>query len=259
MDATKEFIKRFDSMCGARPRWNIWSDFVHLSAYMISCSVDMIHKNKREKDYMTISSGYTKEEMTGFSELFGLTVMALEENPDQDFLGHLYMHLNLGNSNTGQFFTPYNVSKLCAQMSDNFDKIEYQHYATAHDCCIGGGAMLIGLANAAKEKGVNYQQKMMFVAQDIDHTCCCMAYIQLSLLGCPGYVVCDDSLSKPLTGDPLFAPMDRETFVTPMYYAFQWELRRKYHIMSKVVGTNSPKMWKESKAAPNNAIQMTFF
>lgn len=238
-DASKEFVKTFDRMCGARSRWDIWNDFIHLSAYTISNTIDMVHKEKREKDYMTISSGYTKEEMLGFSELFGIMTMALEEDPNQDFLGSLYMNLNLGNSNTGQFFTPYSVSKACALLSVDLNEVERRHYATAHDPCIGGGAMLIGLANALREKGINYQHKMMFVAQDIDHTCCCMAYIQLSLLGCPGYVVCDDSISKPLTGDPLFAPMDRETFITPMYCAYEWEFRRRYRLMMKAVGINA--------------------
>ena len=116
----------------------------------------------------------------------------------------------------------------------------------------------------------------MFVAQDIDFNCCCMAYIQLSLLGCPAYVVCDDSLIKPLTGHPLFAPMDRETFITPMYCSFEWEFRRKYHILLKAVGVNEiekginfetstsnikarKRIQKEENIRFPEPVQMTFF
>jgi len=254
--AEKEFAKTFDSLCEARSRWNIWNDFVHLSAYTLSNAIDPIHREKREKDYMTMCSGYSEKEMLAFSELFGIVTTALEDDPNQDFLGRMYMMLDLGNKNTGQFFTPYNVSKMCAVLSSGVDElteeIEKCHYTTAHDCCIGGGAMLIGLANALREQDINYQRKVMFIAQDIDHTCCCMAYIQLSLLGCPGYVVCGNSLTEPLTGDPLFAPMDRETFITPMYLAFDWEFRRRYHLMMKAMGIKASKTTSEIILPSNN-------
>lgn len=251
-DAPREFVKVFDRLCGARSRWDIWSDFLHMSAYTISNAVDMVHREKREKDYMTICKGYTEQEMLGFSELFAITVMALEDDPNQDFLGHIYMGLELGNKNTGQFFTPYTVAKLTAEMSVNIDAIKNKNFAVANDCCIGGGAMLIGLANALRENDINYQQKVLFVAQDIDQTCACMAYIQLSLLGCPGYVVVGDSLTKPLTGHPLFAPMDRETFITPMYCSFEWEYRRFYHRILNALGVKPAETYGESDLQSGN-------
>lgn len=251
-DAPREFVKTFDRLCGAQSRWNIWSDFLHLSAYTISNAVDMVHHEKREKDYMTIRKGYTEQEMLGFSELFAITVMALEDDPNQDFLGHIYMGLELGNKNTGQFFTPYTVAKLTAEMSVNIDEIKNKNFAIANDCCIGGGAMLIGLANALRENGINYQQKVLFVAQDIDQTCACMAYIQLSLLGCPGYVVVGDSLTKPLTGNSLYAPMDRDVYITPMYLSAEWEYRRYYHRILNAVGVKSSETRGESDSQSDN-------
>lgn len=252
-DAPREFVKTFDRLCGARSRWNIWNDFLHLSAYTISNAVDMVHREKREKDYMTIASGYTKQELLGFSELFAITTMALEENPDQDFLGHLYMGLELGNKNTGQFFTPFDVAKMCAEVSVDIDEIKRRHFASVHDCCIGGGAMLIGFASACRERGINYQRKVMFIGMDIDHTCCCMSYIQLSLLGCPGYIICDNSLTNPVrTGNEIFAPMDRETFITPMYCAYDWEFRRRYHLMENLLGVIPSETRGESDSQSGN-------
>ena len=251
-DAPREFVKTFDRLCGSRSRWNIWSDFLHLSAYTISNAVDMVHRDKREKDYMMIRKGYSEQEMLGFSELFAITVTALEENPNQDFLGHIYMGLELGNKNTGQFFTPYTVAKLTAEMSVNIEEIKNKHFAIANDCCIGGGAMLIGLANALRENDINYQQKVLFVAQDIDQTCACMAYIQLSLLGCPGYIVVGDSLCNPLTGGPLYAPMEREVYITPMYLSAEWEFRRYYHRILSALGVKHTETRRESDSQSDN-------
>ena len=45
------------------------------------------------------------------AEILNIIVMALENEPEQDFLGKMYMNLNLGNHWKGQFFTPYNICK----------------------------------------------------------------------------------------------------------------------------------------------------
>lgn len=58
-----------------------------------------------------------------------------------------------------------------------------------------------------------------------------LGFQQLSLLGCPGYIVVDDALTNPLVGDLLFAPMERETFVTPMYCSDVWEARRAWNLV----------------------------
>ena len=227
-DDQKEFSKDFDILCRTRARWEVWSDFVHLVAYAISNAVDAIHREHREAEYLKIAKRYTGAEMEAVSRLLSTTVLALEKNPDQDFLGDLYMRLELGNSHAGQFFTPYDVGKMMAQINVDgaMSGVERDGYVRVNDCCVGGGALLIAFANACKEKGLNYQQSVLFVAQDIDHTVGMMAYIQLSLMGCPGYVVIGNSLTEPLTGNPLIAPMDRETYVTPFYCADVWHMRR---------------------------------
>lgn len=40
------------------------------------------------------------------------TTMALDQNQEQDFLGKMFMRLDLGNRSAGQFFTPYHVCEL---------------------------------------------------------------------------------------------------------------------------------------------------
>lgn len=51
------------------------------------------------------------------AEMLGLITMVLEENPEQDFLGSMFMRLELGNHWKGQFFTPYSVCKVMAEMN----------------------------------------------------------------------------------------------------------------------------------------------
>lgn len=229
----KEFADNFNILCNSRPRWQVWSDFVHMAAYAISNACDTYHKESREAAYLTISKKYSKAEMETVSRLLAITVTALEKNPDQDFLGELYMRLELGNSHAGQFFTPYDISRMMAEMyaDDVPSKIDEKGYISVSDCCIGGGAMLVAFANALRMHNVYYHDCVMFVGQDIDHTVAMMAYIQLSLLGCPGYVVVGNSLTEPLENNVLFAPMDREVFITPFYFTQVWETRRYLHII----------------------------
>ena len=68
-----------------------------------------------------------------------------------------------------------------------------------NDCACGAGATLIAARNSLKHTGIGTNQTL-FVGQDVDRTAALMCYIQLSLLGCAGYVVIADTLSKPVVG-----------------------------------------------------------
>ena len=57
--------------------------------------------------------------------------------------------------------------------------------------------MIIATARALMDKGVNYQDCLEVVAQDLDWKTVYMCYIQLSLLGISATVVQGDTLSEP--------------------------------------------------------------
>ena len=64
------------------------------------------------------------------AKCFAIVVEALERNPDQDFLGRLYMSLELGNHWKGQFFTPYDVCRCMAEITiqDNIQNLQKDVY-----------------------------------------------------------------------------------------------------------------------------------
>lgn len=75
---------------------------------------------------------------------------------------------------------------------------------------------------------INYQRSVLFVGQDIDEVVAKMCYIQISLLGCPGYVVVGNSLSEPVCGttiEPDYKKPENIWF-TPLYFTDVWTLRR---------------------------------
>ena len=199
---------------------------------MVACSqfnpLDKEHLDKREALYLEVIKKYNKQDQELFPELAAQTVLALEENPEQDFLGSIFMSLNLGNEHNGQIFTPYHVCELLSEMTmdDTVKKVEQDGYISINDPCCGAGATLIAGIHTARKQlekvNLNYQNHLLVVAQDIDETVALMCYIQLSLLGVAGYVKVGNSLTEPMTDND-----NKENYwFTPMYYSNVWVLRR---------------------------------
>lgn len=184
----KEFLSIFNSLCGRHGRWEVWSDFIQLTAIDISNVTDKANAPKRAADARNIAKKYSEDEIKRMAEMLMQMVYAIDEKPDQDFLGELYMTCELGNDHAGQFFTPYSVCQAMSEISFDPTRFEDKGFVSVNDCACGAGALLVSFANVCKRHDINYQQKVMFVAQDIDYTVGLMCYIQLSLMGCAGYV-----------------------------------------------------------------------
>lgn len=166
------------------------------------------------------------------AQMLAIIVNELDRDPNQDFLGKLYMSLNLGSHWHGQFFTPYHVCEMMAKMQVTEEckgEIERKGYLSVCDPCIGAGAMLVAAATAFRELDINYQNCVVFAGQDIDSVVAKMAYIQISLLGCPGYITVGNSLTNPQTGHDLFpqATKEQDLWITPMFFSQIWEMRRQ--------------------------------
>lgn len=226
----RELEKLYNKLCGRYSRYEVWQDMVWMVATAISNSVDNRYFDQREANYMRIVQKYSEDEIKVFPEFFTHIVLGMEESPDCDFLGELYMNLELGNKHAGQFFTPYDVCRVMAEVTINEDllksQIEKHGWISVNDCACGAGATLVAAANILRSKGLNYQQQALFVAQDVDATVALMCYIQLSLLGCAGYVVIGNTLTEPQVGPVLFGEDSSRCWYTPMYFRPVWQTRR---------------------------------
>lgn len=226
----KEIIKEFTTLEGARNLHQVWSDFIIMAACAISNAVDAEHQQEREKTYMDLAAKYKPKELESMSKILADLVMAYEANSDQDLLGELYMGLGLGNDHAGQFFTPYDVCRCMAELNwaNATAKIRDHGFISINDPAVGAGALLIAFANTCQRHGVNYQQSVLFVAQDLDYVTACMCYIQLSLLGCPGYVYVGDTLMNPCTAIDDRGLLPRPSpnlWFTPLYFTEIWQTR----------------------------------
>ena len=236
-DHQKNFLKIFNSLTGKHSRWEIWEDFVTLTAIEISNSTDKVNAPERTKMYQTIVSKYSAKEREGMAEMLGEVIMGMEQNPDQDFLGSLYMMCELGNDHAGQFFTPYDVCRCMVEISGGSDPAaENAGFFSVSDPACGAGALLIAFANLCRRKNICYHDKVLFVAQDIDLIAGLMCYIQLSFLGCAGYVVIGNTITEPSTAYDrrglLPAGPQSRIWYTPFFSTDIWFLRRQWAQMN---------------------------
>lgn len=230
LDYRKEFLKVFRQLTYRHRSWDIWSDFVTMFACSLSNPVDKTHFDERENEYLQIIKRYNKREQSLFPELAAHTVTALDENPEQDFLGGIFMELNFGDEHKGQIFTPYHVCELMAEVSmeDVVQRVEKDGYITIQDPCCGAGATLIAGIHTARKKlektGLNYQNHVLIAAQDIDRVVALMCYIQLSLLGVAAYIKIGNTFTDPMAEND-----SKENYwYTPMYFSQIWTMRRLF-------------------------------
>lgn len=223
-DYRKAFLDVFRKLSYCRSSWDVWNDFLSMGCISMSNSIRGLFREDRKEQYLSIIGKYKKEEQELFPELFGLLILALTENTEQDFLGELYHCLNL-QQQKGQFFTPYDISHFMAELAYGDGNAEAElaqkGYLSVSDPACGAGAMLIAFANVLKTHGINFQRKTLFVAQDIDVTSTRMCYLQLAVLGCPAIVICGDSLATPGIHP------ENDVWYTPFYYLNAWRFTEK--------------------------------
>lgn len=236
-DVEKNFIEVFRKLSYRHRAYDIWRDFIVMFACTLSNVTDKFHYEERETRYMKIIQKYNKEERMLFPELLAQTIAALDDNPEQDFLGDIYTKLDLQDEGRQQFFTPYCVCQAMADITMNnvVELVEKQGYITICDPCCGAGATLIAAIHSAKKQlkktNLNFQNHVLVAAQDIDEIVALMCYIQLSLLGVAAYIKVGNSLSEPMAeGDSL-----ENYWFTLMYFSDIWTTRRQLKRMDSLM------------------------
>ncbi len=121
--------------------------------------------------------------------------MAEPDGVFDDYLGRLYMFSGTSSSSAGQFFTPYSVAKLCAEMTINTKDISNQQIITLNEPTCGSGGMVLAGVEVLRNKGINYADRLLVVCGDLDKRCVHMAYLQLALAGVPAIILHQNALT----------------------------------------------------------------
>lgn len=220
-DHAREMGRLIETLSHRHRPHQVFADFCEMSALSISNAFDKAQSETREARYLQIVKGYSAEEVALFPQLLGHLTDWLEGGMD-DCLGKLFMQLELGNHWKGQFFTPFEIARLMAQMTvgDVRAQVQEQGFITVCEPAAGAGGMLIAMADTIAEQGMNFQKVMHATAIDVDATAVHMCYVQLSLLGVPAVVLHGNALSAETWGH----------WLTPMHFVHGWDFKllRRY-------------------------------
>jgi type I restriction-modification system DNA methylase subunit len=230
-------IKLLDKFRYKYSAWQVFDDFIYLCAASLAQPCQWVQA--REDEYLRRIHCYPKELQELFSTMLAELVLAFEQEGFVDVLGDVYMNQNFGDSRKGQYFTPTPVCDFMAQIHavSAVEGIKEKGFISVSDPAVGSGALLIAFAKACLEQDINYQRDVLFVGQDVDSTVARMAFVQMSLLGLPGYVVIGNSLSNPITGDALSPNVgNHDVWFMPMYFRKEWEWRRVWKQVGRFMG-----------------------
>lgn len=209
------FIKEFNNLARHKHRYEVFRDFVTVGALSVHNSFRGPRYDELEAEYLHIAGRYARDEVEGFARLLGILVALLDAEP-RDILGQLYLTLELGNTHTGQFFTPPEVSELMARLTygETLKTLDKPFITLSEPAC-GAGGMVLAFVKIMLSHGHDPAKRLWVQCQDVDRTAALMCYLQLSLWNVPAAVIVGNTLAMEV----------REVFYTPAHYLGLWEYR----------------------------------
>lgn len=181
MEEVKELVKLLNTMRSktGQSSWNCFSTFldVSLEAVRRAGMLDL-----RWRPNLGVFATAEEEITKGFSILLK---QVYPKETYQDIIGSAYMELSGSDKQFGQFFTPWNVARMMAEMvigTPNLDQYTAQHPMTICDPACGSGIMLLAAAAVLPRTCID-QGRVAFYGMDIDETCVRMARLNIGLYG----------------------------------------------------------------------------
>jgi hypothetical protein len=212
-----DFARSFNKIAAHRHRYEVFWDFVTMAAISMH---NAIRKDPAlEAEYMQIVKRYDASQLSEICGLFAKLVLLLDTEP-QDVLGQLYMTLELGNAQAGQFFTPPEISELMARMTygDELQNLTKPFITLSEPAC-GAGGMVLAFVKVMLSHGHDPSKRLWVQCQDVDRAAALMCYLQLSLWHVPAVVIVGNTLALEV----------REAFYTPAHYLGFWGVRLRNH------------------------------
>lgn len=227
MPTVDSMLKKLDKAVYKVGAHELLSDLFECGAIAISNKFDMRQAAKREERYLQIINKYDKSTQGLITELFSDIFVLLTSQLDgtvrfNDYLGELYMRSETSNKHSGQYFTPYSVSRACAEISIDKEKamqcMEQNEVLTLNEPACGSSGMIIAAADILYNQcDFNISHNLFVECSDIDSRCVHMSYLQLAFTGIPAVIYRRNTLSMETW----------ERWETPALI-MQWMRFRKY-------------------------------
>jgi len=118
----------------------------------------------------------------------GFAILLAQIHPDytyQDIVGGAYMNLGTSSKGFGQFFTPWNVARMMAEITlsqPDLSRYTPERPMTICDPSCGSGVMLLAAASCLPRSFID-EGRVAFYGMDVDRTCISMAQLNVRLYG----------------------------------------------------------------------------
>ena len=195
----KDFIKIMGELDRSKHQSEVFSDFCELAYCALAKKASPFEdqRTQLEAQYMEVVGRYrNKDDIRRMPELLGIALNELSAG-GCDFLGEVAGEMGVLNDRLGQFFTPYHVSRLMAEINlTGLEKtIEEQRFVTVQEPAAGAGGMLIAVADKVEALGFNLETSLWFEATELSGSTFQMCYIQCAARGLAGRVTHGNSLT----------------------------------------------------------------
>lgn len=212
----KAFMDLFNSLAREKHRYQIFNDFITMSAIALHNGVNKIEV--LEQEYLSLINKYSPEDAQSICRLLAHLVMMEYKGVPYDVLGELFMDLELNSKNKGQFFTPFSLALAMTKMIYDPTLYEKQAFVSFSDPACGAGSLPLAMAACLIDDKKNPADVIFMQCVDIDRTVALMCYIQLSLWHIPAQVVVGDTLQMT----------SNEQWFTPAYYLNDWHSKLEF-------------------------------
>ncbi len=197
--AVSVFVKAFNCIDQSKRRTEVFADFCELTYCALAkrACPDAAKRDALEAQYMAVVKRYrNKDDVRRMPELLAIAIAEISAG-GCDFLGAVAGEIGALDARLGQFFTPYEVSRLMANVSLTGveEIIEKRGFYTVQEPAAGAGGMLLAMADVIEEKGFDLETSVWFEAVELSRPTFHMGYIQTAARGLAGRFVCGNSLS----------------------------------------------------------------
>ena len=206
----KAFIKRCEDLSHVRSLHDVIRDFAELGRITIVNQLTPFYSQDAEDIYLKTIKKYNSDEQSQLAQMLAMVSMA-HELQSGDFLGETLMELSMGRKELGQFFTPYSLCRLNAELTLSADLVNDRGYVSLSEPAAGGGGMVIAAHHRATELKVDLYAHCV----ELSHMTADLCYINLSAAGVPAHVTQGNTLSMKMG----------RSFPTPALCTQQWSER----------------------------------
>ena len=192
----KEFRRELSAFQMASPR-TAFLDFIHLA--LDAFLSDHTPEHPREKHYMSIIKGYSKEDARRFGKLLACVVGYMQDT-GAECLSVLWEEY-ASSSELGQFFTPREVCEMMARITMG-DEVEWSRYSPERRCWISDPSCGAGRCFTSVLEGVGKgrQDLIVFHGIDIDRTVCEVAALNMLFFNANSVILHGDTISLNVWG-----------------------------------------------------------